>query len=476
VFVNVTGGNGNGVADAPGDALNYTVTVSNTGNVTLTNVTVVDPLTGQNISSVTLAPGASQTFNTSYTLTQADIDGAGNAGSDHDIDNTATADSNETPPTDDTEEVPLVYNPALAIDKEFVNVTGGDGDALADAVGDVLNYTVTVSNTGNVTLTGVTVVDPLTGQNISSVTLAPGASQTFNTSYTLTQADLDGAGNAGSDGDIDNTATADSNETPPTDDTETVPVIRNPSISLNKTGIFNPGENGVGDPGDLITYLFTVTNTGNVTLTNVTLTDQIGGVTVGPLTDNAGNGVDVLAPGDVEIATGSYAVTQADIDFGSKSNTARVDGTAPLQQTVFDIDDHFQPILAPAPQQTRLGTLSGTVYLDLNNNGKQDKKEKGIKGVTITLQLLVNGVWTTIATTKTNAKGKYIFGNLSPGTYRLIETQPKAFRDGKDTLGRINGLVSGSKNANDQFTVSLLSGAQGVDYNFGERPSKRVFI
>ena len=60
--------------------------------------------------------------------------------------------------------MPLVYNPSLAIDKVFLNVTGGDGNTLADAVGDVLNYTVTVTNTGNVTLTGVTVVDPLTGQ------------------------------------------------------------------------------------------------------------------------------------------------------------------------------------------------------------------------------------------------------------------------------------------------------------------------
>ena len=108
--------------------------MTNTGNVTLTGVTVVDPLTGQNITGVTLAPGASQTFNTSYTLTQADLDGAGNAGGDRDIDNTATADSNETGARQATStvEVPLVYNPALAIDKEFVNVTGGDGDALAD--------------------------------------------------------------------------------------------------------------------------------------------------------------------------------------------------------------------------------------------------------------------------------------------------------------------------------------------------------
>src|SRR6185295_7701483 len=185
-FVNVTGGNGNTEADAVGDVLNYTVTVTNAGNVTLTGVTVVDPLTGQSISGVTLAPGASQTYNTSYTLTQADLDGQGNAGSDHDIDNTATADSNETGPVSDSAQVPLVYNPTIAIDKVFLNVTGGDGDALADAVGDVLNYTVTVTNGGNVTLTGVTVVDPLTGQNISGVTLAPGASQTYNTSYTLT--------------------------------------------------------------------------------------------------------------------------------------------------------------------------------------------------------------------------------------------------------------------------------------------------
>jgi uncharacterized repeat protein (TIGR01451 family) len=228
VFTSVTGGDGDTLADAAGDVLNYTITVTNTGGVTLTGVTVVDPLIGMNISGVTLAPGASQTFNVSYTLTQADLNGAGNAGSDNDIDNTATADSNETGPIGDSETVPLVFGPTLAVDKVFINVTGGDGDALADAAGDVLNFTVTVTNTGNVTLTGVTVVDPLTGMNISGVTLAPGASQTFNTSYTLTGSDLIGAGNAGSDNDIDNTATADSNETGPTGDSEAVPLATTP--------------------------------------------------------------------------------------------------------------------------------------------------------------------------------------------------------------------------------------------------------
>ena len=251
VFLNVTGGDGDALADAAGDVLNYTVTVTNTGNVTLTGVTVVDPLTGQSISGVTLAPGASQTYNTSYTLTQADLDS--NGGGDDDIDNTATADSTRPARCRTAPRCRWSQYPAIAIDKVFLNVTGGDGDALADAAGDVLNYTVTVTNAGNVTLTGVTVVDPLTGQSISGATLAPGASQTYNTSYTLTQADLDGQGNAGSDHDIDNTATADSNETGPVSDSAEVPLVYNPAIAIDKVFLNVTGGDGERWPMRLAT-------------------------------------------------------------------------------------------------------------------------------------------------------------------------------------------------------------------------------
>src|SRR5260221_551731 len=110
-----------------GDVLHSTATVTNTGNVTLTGATVVDSLTGQDISGVTLSfflmirrPPRSTLF--PYTTLFRS-----NAGSDHDIDNTATADSNETNSVNDSVEVPLVYAPSIAIDKVFINVTGSEG-------------------------------------------------------------------------------------------------------------------------------------------------------------------------------------------------------------------------------------------------------------------------------------------------------------------------------------------------------------
>jgi uncharacterized repeat protein (TIGR01451 family) len=374
VFISVTGGNNNGVADAPGDVLNYTVTVSNVGNVTLTGVTVVDPLTGQNISGVTLAPGASQIFNTSYTLTQADLDGAGNAGSDHDIDNTATADSNQTGPVSDSATValptPQPNDPAMAIDKVFVNVTGGNNNGVADAPGDVLNYTVTVSNVGNVNLTDVSVVDPLTGQNISGVTLAPGASQIFVTSYTLTQADLNGAGNAGSDHDIDNTAIADSNETSPIFDSERVPLIYNPSLSIDKVFVDVTGgnNNGIADAvGDVLHYTVTVSNTGNVDLTGVTVVD--------PLTGQNISGV-FLAPGASAGFNSSYTLTQADLNgMGNAGSDHDIDNIAiaDSNETSPVSDSATVPIVTPPPTHPALNLEKDVASITGGtNDGKVD--------------------------------------------------------------------------------------------------------
>ena len=61
-----------------------------------------------------------------HTVTQADIDN--NGGGDGDIDNIATADSNETGPDTRDATVPMTQAPALNIVKAS-EVTDGDGEA-----------------------------------------------------------------------------------------------------------------------------------------------------------------------------------------------------------------------------------------------------------------------------------------------------------------------------------------------------------
>ena len=118
-----------------------------------------------------------------------------------------------------------------------------------------------VTNTGNVTLTGVVVDDPKVGTVTCPVTtLAPGASTTCTATYTLTQADVDA-------GVVDNTATATGTDPSGTDvtatDTTSTPIPPAPSIALDKTAGTPTGTTA----GSTIDYTFLVTNTGNVTLT-----------------------------------------------------------------------------------------------------------------------------------------------------------------------------------------------------------------
>src|SRR5699024_8731930 len=108
-------------------------------------------------------------------------------------------------------------------------------------------------------------------------TLAPGEQGTVTGTYEVTQDDIDRKE------EIKNIATAtgtppggdpndpDNPQTPPVE--EDVPVVNNPEITLVKQA---DKEKLV--EGETITYTFTATNTGNVTLENVHLTDELEGI------------------------------------------------------------------------------------------------------------------------------------------------------------------------------------------------------
>jgi gliding motility-associated-like protein/uncharacterized repeat protein (TIGR01451 family) len=90
--------------------------------------------------------------------------------------------------------------------------------AYYSSVGDIINYTIQVKNTGNVLLHQIVVKDPLTGLDIMIPSLLPGISQEFTQNYTVTQIDR-------VNGSVTNVATANGltpNETPITDSDDAV--------------------------------------------------------------------------------------------------------------------------------------------------------------------------------------------------------------------------------------------------------------
>ncbi len=210
----------------------------------------------------------------------------------------------------------------------------------ADA-GDVISYSIVITNTGTLALTGVTVSDPLL-TNLdcdgtagapyvtSGITIPVNGSRTCTGSYTLTQADLDN--NGGGDGDIDNTAAADTNETGSQNDSHTVPITQAPALNVAKSSTTN----SITAAGQIVPYTFTVTNTGNVTLTGITVTDPMCSSAPAYIAGDTNNDSQ-LQTTETWTYTCNHTVTQAEVDAGGTlSNTV----TADSNQTGPDTDTH----------------------------------------------------------------------------------------------------------------------------------------
>ncbi|MCP3973626.1 MAG: DUF11 domain-containing protein, partial [bacterium] len=332
-----------------GDTLTYGFVATNDGNVTLDNVAITDPLAGLSALScvpaagATLAPGAAMTCSATYSVTQGDVDNG-------QVDNTATVnatDPNAAPVSDaDSESVATPQVPGINLSK--TQTGNADEDASGTVtLSDTLTYTFVASNTGNVTLDNVAISDPLSGLSALSCvpaagsSLAPGAAMTCTATYSVSVANADAA-------QVDNTATVnatDPNAAPVSDvDSESVVVNQNPSISLVKSLSSNADEDASGSvsTGDTLTYGFVATNSGNVTLFNVAVSDPLAGLSSLTCSPSAGSS---LAPGAAMSCSATYSVTQTDVDNGQIDNTATVNGVDPLANPVSDVDSETVVVL-----------------------------------------------------------------------------------------------------------------------------------
>jgi len=196
-----------------------------------------------------------------------------------------------------------------------------------------------------------------------------------------------------------------------TNDTDETPVLHDVSITYSPLGEPNPSidmeKYTNGEDADLargpdilvgqtVSWEYVVTNTGNVPLTDITVSDNVLGEICAIDFLVAGQSVTCNAEGiaiegqyeNVATATGEYNAT-----------------------TVTDSDpSHYYGIT---------GQIYGTVFEDTDGNGILDEGEVGISGVTVTLDGTTN--------TTTNSIGQYTFADVTAGVHTVVETDPAGY-------------------------------------------------
>ena len=339
-----------------GETIGYTIRVQNTGNQPLEEIQITDTLNAagtianirgaeyvqdEKVTIFTirdLQPKQTITITYEYVVLEADKGKT--------ISN-AVVGPNPDPekPGKEGDTETTVEDPKLEVNKEVKAITAADGtekDVTAEAaLNDIITYTVTVKNTGNVVLTDVHVADSLEGiklaegQSFEFRKLEAGETQTITYTYQVQEKDLGSM--------IVNKATAtakvpedpEDKPQPKDEDEKEVPTEdRNPSLKVEKEVTSKAAaEDGRYIAGETITYKVTVTNNGNLTLKDVVLKDVLtraNGTTVLPDGwESDGQKIGEMAPGATRVFEYSHKVTEEDLG-GVLKNAAIASGEPKL--------------------------------------------------------------------------------------------------------------------------------------------------
>lgn len=109
------------------------------------------------------------------------------------------------------------------------------------------------------------------------------------------------------------------------------------------------------------------------------------------------------------------------------------------------------------------GTIGDRVWLDSDKDGVQDAGEPGLAGITVNL---LNSAGNVVATTMSDATGKYSFSNLDPTSYRVqVQLPPNySFSPQTNTTDNTNGTATketGSdvnQTTGQSYAISISSG------------------
>ncbi len=360
--------------------------------------------------------------------------------------------------------VGLALTCEIDLGSSFVGSTDTDASGTV-TVGDLFDFSYTVTNTGTATLESIGVVEGL-GNSVTcgETTLKPDDSTTCSTSHSVTQPEIDA-------GAVESSATASGTDAAriTVTDSDTVPVGVEPvpAVSVIKSGLVDPTlvtPAGRPDVGDTINYSFVVTNDGNVTLSGTEIAD--------PLIDSVVCPDASLAPGDSHTCNGVYTLTQDDIDLGSVDNEATASATPPVGDLVDDTDI----VTVTVDQATSLAVTKTSETVSYDTVGEQID-------YAITVKNTGNVELVDVAVADTNADDGSITCSptpptaLLPGASMACTATHTVTQDDLDNgsvtnvasaigVGRLNGVT-----ASDESDHVVVKGVQDHDLEFEKTAS-----
>ena len=190
--------------------------------------------------------------------------------------------------------------------------------------------------------------------------------------------------------------------------------------------------------------------------------------------DHLGNSVQMSTTTDASgryqfagLRAGTYSITETQPaiwtdgkDYtgsaGGVASNDRIDVTFPLESNVVATGYNFT--------ESPLTWISGTVYVDADQNAKLGQDEAGVNNITMTLTGTTDLGVKVNRTTQTNDRGYYVFDHLDSGTYSVAQGTVPGYFDASNQVGTQGGFQTGNNFSN----INVKATAPGEMYNFGK--------
>jgi len=420
--------------------------------------------------------------------------------------------------TPDDPTLKIVGNLPLVITHKTVQILADNGSPGIVDPGDVLRYTITLSNTGAVPATGVVLTDgvpanttyvansvqlnglgvgqpdggvspliagiPVSSSNLTPPLPAPGAGTLSPGGTATVTFDVQVNGGVAAGTVISNQGTVTTNELPSQlTDADGVPsngyqptviVVGSGQLLTITKEVFVVG-GGTVQAGGQLEYVVRATNVGSVPATNVVITDDLSAFGANPYVAGSGtlngltNGISYAAP----VLTANYSSVYGALAAGASAELrfrVNVPSGLPIGTTLTNTGQ----VTWNSPSQTASASVSvatggvpgsasltGSVWHDANFNNVYDSGELNLAGWTV--RLLRNG--SLFGTTTTDANGAYHLSGLPPNDTTTDQYEIRFLAPGAGPNTALLGMADSAFTNGLQRISGIVAGSGSIVQN-----------